>query len=445
MLRTPAFTFHRRHLPSHVISKHRLLWSVTVGRGSSLDDTLASTLKHQPPHIVSSPTLCLAFISSRFSPSELQDLPASFSRHLPPAKLTLGCIVDGIRGGDVAIVLGKLKNHDVTGFQISGEDRAMREVSVGRWFSKGDELSLRRNELDSVGWEGFKSASRRANEYILPPGLEALKKSGREPSHIFMLSAAEPYHFLDTLDHRFSQSIKFGVISARTPFLTGLPHTLIYNSSLHSTGTIGFALTPTSSSPSQSPTVIQVQHPCLVSMGDPMQITHCRGNIVLEVDHGRMPSRLLLDLLRSFDKPIDKNENYYLGIVSHNGQCREVYKVTSGDPAKGNLAVDAVRDLKEGEYVQFFRFDCSNTEQDVTSFAENVNDSMNTLSITIHNQCEEETVNMEKSNVELNPGTRTAMSIESAQGFILGQQLGKLEESWVCKVPESAGTVHISD
>lgn len=77
-----------------------------------------------------------------------------------------------------------------------------------------------------------------------------------------------------------------------------------------------------------------------------------RGNVILDLDD-KGATRLLLDLINKVN--VSKDEEFYLGIFSKNGNDKTVARITSGDPARGNMSVDTTLDLYEGQYVQFMK------------------------------------------------------------------------------------------
>ncbi|RUP25803.1 hypothetical protein BC936DRAFT_138812 [Jimgerdemannia flammicorona] len=89
-----------------------------------------------------------------------------------------------------------------------------------------------------------------------------------------------------------------------------------------------------------------------------------RGNIILDLDSHRA-TNLLLDLVQktptatrsATDLIISKEKEFYLavaplGAADLDGPGVTVARITSGDPARGNMAVDTVRDLVAGQVVQ---------------------------------------------------------------------------------------------
>jgi small ligand-binding sensory domain FIST len=66
-----------------------------------------------------------------------------------------------------------------------------------------------------------------------------------------------------------------GLIGAKTPFINSKLHTLLYNDQVFENGSVGFA--------SEYCAKFDVNGQDLLPIGDPMTITKCRGNIILEV------------------------------------------------------------------------------------------------------------------------------------------------------------------
>ncbi|CAJ0918782.1 967_t:CDS:2 [Entrophospora sp. SA101] len=149
-----------------------------------------------------------------------------------------------------------------------------------------------------------------------------------------------------------------------TPFVNGRPFTIFYNNNILSRGLVGLAITTstsTSSLPVNKKPQLDILHQSLCPIGEHLKITRCRGNIILELN-GKNPTKLFLQNLQQSnyddnDKKYSKETDFYLGIyddVFQNEKSIEIKKILSGDPAKENMAIDTIKDLKVGQYVKFF-------------------------------------------------------------------------------------------
>lgn len=92
-------------------------------------------------------------------------------------------------------------------------------------------------------------------------------------------------------------------------------------------------------------------------IGPILTSSRSRGNIILELDDTRA-TQLLFDLINKVPgASTSKDKEFYLAVAPSGTEGIEetamvVNRITSGDPIKGNMAVDTVRDLVPGQYVQ---------------------------------------------------------------------------------------------
>ncbi|RUS23240.1 hypothetical protein BC937DRAFT_90187 [Endogone sp. FLAS-F59071] len=316
-------------------------------------------------------------------------------------------------GHGVSVLVGKFAERRVRGFVVEDEKGrgGMKGKSVGRWGNVEDFRGMRPVEKGKTerenGLDDFKSVSKALNLMELPKGL-AKEEGGKHqrswnatqqsyiliencPSLIFLVSDKEPYQLLETLDHHFSQSVKLGLIATSTPFITGRPYTLFHNARVLSGGVVGFAVTeeeePNAGAWSEEEGLgivtgvgeVEIRHPGLESelvtrLGDYTKVIagnnqtsslsrpippslRSRGNIILELDDTRA-TQLLFDLVNKVPSAsTSKDKEFYLAVAPSGTEGIEetamvVNRITSGDPIKGNMAVDTVRDLVPGQYVQ---------------------------------------------------------------------------------------------
>ncbi|KAJ3299300.1 hypothetical protein HK104_009419 [Borealophlyctis nickersoniae] len=101
-----------------------------------------------------------------------------------------------------------------------------------------------------------------------------------------------------------------------------------------------------------TPVSAKVDHPSLVPLGDTLRITSCRGNIILGLDGSNAAKELLkrVSLIQN-DNSGGNDGVLYLRVMNAGGSA--VYRITGGDPSKGTLAIDSVKDLREGMQVEF--------------------------------------------------------------------------------------------
>lgn len=80
----------------------------------------------------------------------------------------------------------------------------------------------------------------------------------------------------------------------------------------------------------------------------------CRGNIILDLDQAGATGLLLALIQQGHHANIAKDQEFYLGIYGPDSTTTlmSVCRVTSGDPARGNMSIDTTADLQVGQVVQ---------------------------------------------------------------------------------------------
>jgi len=284
--------------------------------------------------------ICQVYMGSGFTGNSIEEGLKLIHERLQPDVL-VGCVVSSVRlrrdhqshwikDGLVVCQHGVSHDERVIPF-VHAHGRNMDAV-VGRYHSKERQLE---DKMDmEVDLSHFKTISTPAFNIKLPPELEDLAKNRNEKQPVFFLMGdknTEP--FLNALDLHFPQSEKIGMIGASTPFLNGQPFTLFQGNTCHSNGMVGFALisplAQTASRLKKSGTLI----------GSPMQVTKSRGNIILEVNQGQNPTKLLLEAIKQRGFAARKDEAFFLAVYDKWSEkmqiekCR-VHQITSGDPKK---------------------------------------------------------------------------------------------------------------
>jgi small ligand-binding sensory domain FIST len=154
-------------------------------------------------------------------------------------------------------------------------------------------------------------------------------------------------------------SLQIGLIGTSTPFVTGRDITLFTKERIFDSGAIGLHIPY---SKNRSLPTFSAMHDGVVKIGSPVQITRCRGNVILEME-GQDATEKLLGLLKGSDR-ISKGTNFYFALLSTDNRVRQhvvlffrprqtqllkevksIHKITSGDPAKGSIAIDTDKDL----------------------------------------------------------------------------------------------------
>ncbi|CAG8529848.1 1045_t:CDS:2 [Acaulospora morrowiae] len=424
------------------IHSKRNFWNVTLtSTHTSAIGALDSLIKsHEQCEV------CIVFVSKSYTTEEIELIPDYLYSRLRP-KFLSGCVVDKIYDGSnvshgISLFLGglghntsvRMENKNIkeqcgkfryNGFIVEGPRSKYKTNSVGRW-TNIDELKGEISEIPN-GWydiSKFRSVSSAPKVFNLPKELKGLKDNDISPDLFFLISDSEPYQFLESLDYHFPHSKKIGIVGESTPFITGRPYSLFHNDKVLSKGIMGVAFT------SETPTTSRIlaDHPSLCSIGDPLRITSCRGNIILELD-GLNPTELLLRHFKSDGDQektlmLSKDTEFYLGLYGDGNERTALHdspvaigKILSGDPAKGNMAIDTTKDLKDGQYVKTCFFLTASDKNDMDFNAADA-----------------------PPVIELDVKGKKIFGATSGNGIIIGKGGGedKNGESWVCDIPYSS-------
>ncbi|KND01534.1 uncharacterized protein SPPG_03333 [Spizellomyces punctatus DAOM BR117] len=345
MLKTLASFPTKRKLGHHNV---RSLWTTTTSTSSSLSKAVASCLTAQqsayPFPTVPSP-LCVVLATPHYPGDQLLQLPRIISSSLHPTTL-MGTIVDSISGKpglSIALLHPETK---CVGFTVDEQDvRRVKSKAVGRWPEFGRKVS----EADGFDVKDFWSVSTGGGKGLLPDALERLKGEQEKVNMLLTFSDREPHHLLQSLDEYFPSTSKIGLVGSMTPFITGHPHTLFFNDRVLDGGVVGAALIAPALKPTSS-----VEYKGLQVLGEELVITSCRGNIILSLDGSNAAKELLSCMKgREMSAGVDSDQQLFLKVSQ--GDDSTVYRITGGDPSKGTLAIDTVKDLCLGMRVQFMQ------------------------------------------------------------------------------------------
>ncbi|KAF9168710.1 hypothetical protein DFQ26_002610 [Actinomortierella ambigua] len=404
--RLSSFRLPRSSL--HLLSKQRArtLWTATTDNHADLSTALTNSLKHLPTSTAPSATtknVALILASRSYDGSQLLKLPSLIPASIRASTTIVAAVVNRVpteTGHGVSAMTwnnaasSESESASVAPFVLHGsayKRKRLKEKSVGRWARQKD--IEERTLLDTAdAWETFKSISISRNQVQLPQAVaghmeahlrqqQQQGQQGQQQSleqQVLVLSDPEVHQFLDALDDALPQARKAGLVVTSTPFITGEMHSMFYDDQLVCDGVIGISIvssprtsTTTSSSPSSSSSSsassssktlsTKLLPPPLEILSQPMAIARCRGNIILGLDAQDLnPTRALLDHLEG--RNLQKTDEFYIatGPVKPDGQeidmsAKEtkLFKITGGDPSKGNMAVDTVHDLQNGQWVQF--------------------------------------------------------------------------------------------
>ncbi|KAF9410501.1 hypothetical protein BGZ94_001632 [Podila epigama] len=441
---------------------------------SSKTTTKTNITPSSLPSSPSSPSTVTIILASRSYPgSDLLALPTKVPQHIRDSSTVLGVVVDRVPTksghGVSTLTLSVSDTHDDNDtkdgtsdhllsckpFHLSGAEsrrKRLKEKSVGKWARSQD---IEERSLDTAdAWNAFKSISIGRNQVIVPdavlpsssPTTLSTLSTPTTKQDILMFSDLEVHQFLEALDTSNPKADKVGLIASSTPFITGRPVTMFYNDQLVQDGVIGVSIVKnnaTGNDHNSTAPVSTVEYPSMSTLGPAMQITRCRGNIILELDESNA-TRLLLDRLQATTLTKDKEyflatgEPTVLGLLDRKDESTDidmtkatVYKITGGDPSKGNMAVDTVHDLRVGQWVQFIHHDKDLDQGHYDQTSVNVPDSLVFTTSDPNNTIEEQ---------ENHPQTMTDGLVEnvfggsSENGFIVGLPE---QDTWVCTVAHS--------
>ncbi|KAI1315944.1 hypothetical protein EDD11_000194 [Mortierella claussenii] len=507
--RAGAATVHRAWTP---ISHRQTLWTAATCSHPDLSTALSrcfpaaspssspsstssssSTTKTSSSSSSSNKNSVTIILASRSFPgSDLLSLPSKLPSHISSSSshFILGAVVDRVPTptGHGVSTLTLTPDQDeqqslastsrllsVQPFYLSGAEsrrKRLKEKSVGKWARSQD---IEERSLDTAdAWAAFKSISIGRNQVqvpqaVLPPPSSftttttatTTTSSSSSPSsssqEILMMSDMEVHQFLEALDHTTPAAHKFGILASSTPFITGRPVTMFYDGKVVQDGVLGVSIVRSSADRHEGETKTTVDYPSMAPLGPAMQITRCRGNIILELDESNA-TRLLLDRLSA--TTLTKDKEYFLAtgeptrvdihssqdqIVNIDMKQATVYKITGGDPSKGNMAVDTVHDLNVGQWVQFMHHDrgLDHGHYDPSLSSNNNNNNNNNtqgmvrFTTTDPNNTIEEQSDLKGRTEADADAVQALFGGSSENGFMVGQPHG---QTWVCTVTDSVLT-----
>ncbi|KAI8924886.1 hypothetical protein BC831DRAFT_463288 [Entophlyctis helioformis] len=348
----------------------------------------AATARTGPPVVL--------LATSDFTADELEDLPRRVWQSALQPSMLVGAVVDSLGSGHgmrlppgtPAWSLSVLEpsHHpspeaislQATGFAVpAAAVHARRNKAVGRW----PDLTQWGGAASGSGPPSWVSGARRSDGSdgnagpafssisqsplrdpwdILPT---SLKHRSVPPSLFLMFGDNESHEILQSANSEFPTARLFGLVGARTPFSTGRPFTLFYNDQVMSGGAVGLALSGRGSSQGHHNTgmgnetvgYVDLDLNAYEPLTEPIAISRCRGNIILELD-GRNATR---EILQQIEKSkMEAPSDYRLNVVVQDPAVGRtgVFALSGGDLAKGTLAIDMLADLAPGMTVQLLRF-----------------------------------------------------------------------------------------
>lgn len=308
-----------------------MIWRSAIARSNDLAECVESCAAEvrgaEPADLV------MVFVSSLFR-HRFDEVPGLLARHLPSRRV-LGCSGGGTIGA------GRELEHTPA---VALSAATMPGVDLATFHLEADDLP----DLD-----GPPDAWHRA--LGVPP----------EPIPHFVL-LSDPFSFdveslASGLDYAYPRSTKVGGLASDSPAPGG--NALFVDGDLHESGLAGLAL---SGNVQVDTVVAQGCRP----IGEPMVITRCRHNLLLELD-GRAPMQVLQDMLPRLEERDRRliRHSLFLGVVMDPTNAEPgpgdflIRNLMGVDPEGGALAVGA--ELRHGQTVQFHLRDARTSAEDL--------------------------------------------------------------------------------
>lgn len=328
----------------------RSIWTQLTATGSSIEECVQVSVDSLKDFSHKQPDVCFVLASKSFSLNNYRQLVSHVQSQLKPT-VFLGGVVDRVPQLDHGISLLLGYDEHIVPFTIkdSKDRHKVRSIAVGRWGRADDRerLAYQSEHIDRIGLANLDSISTPAQAHQLPDNMDPHQK----PSFVLTVSDHEPDHLFQAFDHYYPDIPKLGILGASTPFVTGEPYALFnHTDGIMGSGIVGFA------SYGNKQHDVRIEHTAMQKLGEPMKITRCRGNIILDLEEGGATG-LLLRLIHGnkTGAQISKDEEFYLGVYPLNDDSEAnvtVSRITSGDPSRGNMSVDTTVDLQVGQVVQ---------------------------------------------------------------------------------------------
>ena len=309
-------------------------WASAVSDNASLNQALESCIRSVQDSLEGAPVdLAVVFVSPHFA-QEYDAVSSAVRSRLHPG-MTVGCSANGVIGGGhevenrpgLSLTVAHLPDVGVTPFHIT--DALLPSPDAG-----------------PQEWEGLVGA-----------------RVADEPHFILL---ADPFstkaeEMLMGLDYAFPRSVKIGGLASASHNPGG--NALYLGDAVYREGAVGVAL--------QGNVVVDtvVAQGCR-PIGQPMQVTKCHQNALLELD-GKRPLEVLQDLYNSaneHDRQLFRG-SLFLGVVMDELQERHrlgdflIRNLLGMDQEQGALAVGAM--LREHQTVQFHLRDSQTAGEDL--------------------------------------------------------------------------------
>ena len=313
-------------------------WSSSISERPSLDGAVDECTSKLTDELGgTAPDLVIAFVSAHHE-ARYQDLPRLVAERLPGG-LLLGCSGGGVIGDGreveqsvgLALTAVVLPDVHLTPFHI-------------------DDAALPDGDAPPDDWKAL---------VAMPDDLD-----GEDDPDFLLL--VDPFslrgnQLLEGLDYAFPKSVKIGGLASGAHYPGG--NALYLRDDTHGSGAVGVAI--------RGDVIVDtvVAQGCR-PIGDPMTVTACERNSLLELD-GRTPFEVLKELfehLSDGDRRLAQH-SLFLGVVmdelldSPKLGDYLIRNIVGVDPRRGALSIGDI--LKEGQLVQFHLRDAATSAHDL--------------------------------------------------------------------------------
>lgn len=330
-------------------------WCSAISDNPSLERGIEEVTSQIKNDMGSSPTdVALFFVSSQFS-NRYQEA----STHLRE-KITTPILIGSSGGGVVGD--GKEVEHRPA---VSLVAASLPHVTLHPFHLEAEEIP----DLDDSpeSWEDLVGIRRTERAKLAEPARQAVRAQRAQPAeHPHFLLVADPFsfpceEFLMGLDYSFPQSIKIGGLASGATSPGG--NALYLNEKVYHSGLVGLAF---SGEIDLEAVVAQGCRP----IGEPLVITNCTDNILLEVNH-QPPLTVLQDLaLRLSGRDLNlMRHSLFLGLLMDPFRSEPargdflVRNILGVDYEKGILVIGSP--LRKGQVVQFHLRDARTSHEDL--------------------------------------------------------------------------------
>ncbi|KXN73559.1 hypothetical protein CONCODRAFT_77303 [Conidiobolus coronatus NRRL 28638] len=281
-------------------------------------------------------------IGSGYSQSELERIPKLLDSLLPNIPFQVGLVAEKIGFGTnskgIRLIAGKKESTD----RIGAYPFYFHSPDAKKWLTSNDDRSQPKwDRSDDV----LKSVSQPTNHVALPQEFIDIGKQYEPGSTLLLGTDGHPDQYLEAISNSLPHLKIVGLSGGPTPFINGKATSLIYNGKVNEEGIIGVILPPSANISTK------LVYPNIQTLGEPLTITKARGNIILEMNESNATQHLLKSLqTTNIPSSQYKHIDFFLGLLpkdcTESPQDISIYRIQSGSPTKGTMAIDTIRDIE---------------------------------------------------------------------------------------------------